>query len=124
MDPGQIVLVVLLAAFLLINVRRFLVSRSVPKVRASELPAGAVLLDVRTSGERSRGSIPGSIHIPLHELGGRAGELARHRGARIVCYCQSGNRSLTAAVKLRKQGFDAANLSGGIAAWRMAGGKG
>jgi len=124
MDPVQIILYIILAAFLLLNVRRFLQKRSVPQIEPSDLPSGAVLLDVRTAGERSAQSIRGSIHIPLHELRSRAGELRKHRDARIVCYCQSGSRSLGAAVLLKKLGFDSANLVGGIANWNMSRGRG
>jgi len=118
-EPGQIFVYVLLLAFLGINVRRYLRQRSIPRVEPDAIPAGAVLLDVRTPAERSRSSIPGSVHIPLHQLTARVGELEKYRARQIVCYCASGNRSLSAAAALRKQGFDAANLAGGISNWRL-----
>lgn len=80
-----------------------------------------VLLDVRTFAERQRKTIKGSIHIPLHELGRRKDELEKHKNKEIVCYCQSGNRSLSAASKLRKFGFTVANMKGGIAEWNSSG---
>jgi rhodanese-related sulfurtransferase len=120
MDPGQIFLYALLFAFLAINVLRYLRRRSIPQVDPAALPAGSVLLDVRTPAERSRESIPGSVHIPLQQLASRAGELEKYRGAQIVCYCASGNRSLSAAASLRKRGYNAANLIGGISNWKFA----
>ena len=87
---------------------------------------GVLLLDVRTRRERDARHIPGSLHIPLHELRKRAEELHPHRGREIVCYCQSGNRSVTAALLLKKQGFRTASMRGGIVDWDVAahGGKG
>lgn len=108
-----------LGLFLFINIRRFILGRSVPHVDPSDLPPGAVLLDVRTDAERSRDQIKGSVHIPLHQLKARSGELARFRENTIVCYCSTGNRSVTAAVLLRKAGFSSANMKGGITNWKI-----
>jgi rhodanese-related sulfurtransferase len=120
MEPVQVLIYILIPAFVAVSVRRVILRRSVEQVDPRSIPAGAVLLDVRTAAERSHDSIPGSIHIPLPELSSRAGELERYRGSRIVCYCASGNRSLTAAARLGKLGFTAASLSGGITMWRLA----
>ena len=121
MEPGQIFLYALLLAFLAINVLRYLRRRSIPQVDPAAIPPGSLLLDVRTPAERSRESIPGSVHIPLHQLSPRAGELEKYRDRQIVCYCASGNRSLSAAASLKKRGFNAANLVGGISNWKFAG---
>lgn len=80
-----------------------------------------LLLDVRTEGERDFQHIKGSLHIPLHQLRGRAEELLRHRDKEIVCYCQSGSRSLSAALILHQRGFRAASLRGGIVDWNFHG---
>ena len=122
MEPGQVVLYFALLFFLFVNVRKFFRRRSVPQLDPSAIPAGAVLLDVRTKAERSKDSIPGSIHIPLQELGPRSGELEKYRNRQIVCYCRSGNRSLAAAVMLKKLGHSSANLVGGISYWKLAAG--
>jgi rhodanese-related sulfurtransferase len=119
MDAGQVLLYAVLAALLFVNVRRYLRRRSIPQVEPGAIPAGSVLLDVRTSAERSRESIPGSLHLPLHQIATRTGELEIYRDRRIICYCASGNRSLSAAAALRKEGFDAANLVGGISNWKI-----
>ncbi len=123
METGQVLLYVLLLLFLFINVRKFFRRRSVPQTDPSAIPAGSVLLDVRTKAERSRDSIPGSVHIPLQELGSRSGELTKYRDTLIVCYCASGNRSLAAAVMLKKLGYSTANLAGGISNWKLAAGR-
>lgn len=120
METGQVFFYILLLAFLAINVRRYLRRRSIPQVDPAAVPAGSLLLDVRTPAERSRESIPGSVHIPLHQLAARAGELEKYRDRQIVCYCASGNRSMSAAAALQKRGFNAANLVGGISTWKLA----
>jgi len=53
----------------------------------------------------------------LYELGTRSDELLKYKDKEIICYCRSGNRSLTAAAKLKKKGFNSANLKGGIIRW-------
>lgn len=123
MTAGQIVLLVFAALAVLLVLRRMKTQRSMahytPAEVEAKLRAGerVVLLDVRTQGERDRGSIKGSLHIPLHQLRGRAEELQRHRDKEIICYCAVGGRSVTAAGMLAKQGLRAANMKEGIAGW-------
>ncbi len=85
----------------------------------AELQAsGAFLLDVRTAEERSKGAIPGSIHIPLPELRDRLGEIPKDR--QIVTYCHSGQRSYAAARLLSRRGYRVKNLSGAYATWHSS----
>ena len=51
----------------------------VPQIPATEVPAGAYLLDVREHEEWDAGHAPGAVHIPLGELGARYTELDRDR---------------------------------------------
>jgi phage shock protein E len=67
------------------------------------LAEGAQIVDVRSSSEFASGHAPGSVNIPLPEIGERASELDRNRPV-IVC-CASGTRSAMARLKLRRQGF-------------------
>jgi rhodanese-related sulfurtransferase len=62
-----------------------------------------------------------SFHIPVTDLKTRSQELKKFKDAEIICYCQTGNRSLTAASKLKRMGYNATNLSGGIIRWNAAG---
>jgi rhodanese-related sulfurtransferase len=80
-----------------------------------------VLLDVRSDNERQRNRIEGSIHIPVGDIEKRAEELAKFKANEIVCYCQGGVRSVTAATALKSLGFNASNMAGGIAAWKSKG---
>ena len=80
---------------------------------------GAVLLDVRSKGERQASLIPGSRHMPIEQLVKQGQDLPRDKI--IVCQCASGHRSSLAARQLQALGYDARSLSGGISAWKNAG---
>jgi NADPH-dependent 2,4-dienoyl-CoA reductase/sulfur reductase-like enzyme/rhodanese-related sulfurtransferase len=76
-------------------------------------PDKTLVLDVRRADERAKGSIPGSMHIPLDELRGRLGELPKDK--EIIASCQSGQRSYFACRLLMQHGFKVRNLAG---SWR------
>jgi rhodanese-related sulfurtransferase len=124
LTTSQIILYGLLALIILFYLRRFLVTRTIKRYTATQLAdrlkePGSVLLDVRTSSERQAQHIPGSLHIPLQELQRRSAELEKHKNREVICYCQTGNRSIVAAVRLRRLGFNVADLEGGIAEWQF-----
>ncbi len=127
MTMPQVVLYAALAALAFVYARRWFLTRGVsqysPAVVAERMRAanGIILLDVRTASERERQHIKGSLHIPLHELGQRMGELGKHRNKEVICYCQSGSRSISAAARLKKHGFTVANMKGGMAEWNYSG---
>jgi rhodanese-related sulfurtransferase len=127
MTPSHMLLYGLIAVVVLLFARRMLRTRSIPQYSPAEaakrMKSGPRLLflDVRTDQERSGQHIKGSMHIPLHQLRARVSELQKHKDKEIVCYCRSGNRSLSAAALLHKQGFTAANMKGGITAWNSSG---
>lgn len=81
--------------------------------------AQVLMVDVRQPAEYGSGTIPGATLIPLTELGQRMEELPRER--RILTICRSGHRSLIAARRLNKAGYDVLDVAGGIDAWRRAG---
>ena len=82
----------------------------------------AVLLDVRETKEFEGGKLPNAVHIPLSQLTGRAGELAKMTSRPIVVYCERGQRSRAAAAALAKQGFaNVYQLQGGLKSWKDAG---
>lgn len=64
---------------------------------------GALFVDVREPGEFSAGSRPGSLNIPLDDLGQKAKAL--DKGKTIILSCASGARSGIAAGILKRQGF-------------------
>jgi rhodanese-related sulfurtransferase len=82
----------------------------------------AVLLDVREPKEFEGGKLPNAIHIPLSQLPGRMGELAKMTNRPIVVYCERGQRSRAAVGALAKQGFaNIYQLQGGLKSWKDAG---
>ncbi len=96
----------------------------VPSVAVEEAQArlkarpAPFLLDVRQPSEYQGGHIAGAALIPLHELGARMWELPT--GREILCVCQSGSRSGSAARQLVKAGYPAVNVRGGMHAWQAA----
>jgi rhodanese-related sulfurtransferase len=77
------------------------------------------LLDVRTPAEFAGGRLPGATLIPVQELSSRGSELPADKDRPILIYCRSGNRSVTAAKQLAKEGYtNLHNMKGGMIAWR------
>ena len=124
MTSEQLFFYALLGIMLIFYIRKQLRIRSLNNYSGSEakqrVRVGSIMLDVRTAGERKSGSIPASIHIPVHEIPSRLKELERHRSKEIICYCASGSRSVNAAIKLKKAGFTVGNLKGGIGSWNFS----
>lgn len=84
---------------------------------AGMLPAlrqqGAALVDVRSAAEFAQASAPGTINIPLQELGARLAEIPKD--VPVVVGCASGTRSGMARMMLRKNGYTQVHNIGG---WR------
>jgi phage shock protein E len=64
---------------------------------------GAVWVDVRSAAEFAGGNAPGTINIPLPELGRRLSELPK--ASPVVLCCASGTRSGMAKLLLKKNGY-------------------
>ena len=77
---------------------------------------GAVLLDVRTVQENQEGHIPGSVNVPLQDLG-RSGDLPAGRATPLFIYCHSGARGRQAAELLARMGYTGVKNIGGMAAY-------
>lgn len=98
---------------------------TVPEISPDEVQAcrargeAVFLLDVREPAEFRERHIAGSRLLPLDQLALRLGELPRDRP--IIAICRSGNRSGVATRLLRRAGFDARNLRGGLIAWQQQG---
>ncbi len=93
------------------------------RITPAELQAGLEgstmhLLDVRSDEELALAALPGAIHIVLHELPNRHGELPRDKPIAVLCH--HGMRSQSGALFLDKQGFaDVMSVDGGIDAWSL-----
>ena len=96
-------------------------SSPVPACVVADVPAGAVLLDVREDDEWAAGHAPEAVHVPVGQVMQRLAELASalpDRPVRVVC--RSGARSARVTAYLREQGWDAVNVEGGMRAWAAA----
>lgn len=78
-------------------------SRRVVRLLPELKSKGAVLVDVRSVEEFASGQAPGTINIPLPELGSRLNELSK--STPVVLCCASGTRSGMAKMLLKRQGF-------------------
>ncbi|MEX1377180.1 MAG: rhodanese-like domain-containing protein [Eubacteriales bacterium] len=77
-----------------------------------------LLLDVRTQEEYDAGHIDGSTLIPVTELQSRLDEISDYKDKKVLVYCRSGNRSVTASNILLDSGFTQVyNLETGFNAW-------
>ena len=80
-----------------------------------DMATAPTLVDVRTSDERARAVIEGSI---LLDDEGLRTVSALPKDTKLVFYCHTGVRSMSAAEHFRAEGFtDVHNLEGGIDAW-------
>jgi len=93
----------------------------IPTVTPSDVANDAVILDVREPNEWAAGHAPGAVHIPLGDLPSRVGELAGLGTGSLAVTCRGGGRSSRAVAWLTQQGYDVANLEGGMKAWLSAG---
>jgi adenylyltransferase/sulfurtransferase len=87
--------------------------------RAIDSGKAPFILDVREPQEYQINKIPGSVLIPLGQVGQRVQEIAAAaEGRPIVVHCKMGGRSAKAVQLLRQKGIERAqNLKGGILAW-------
>lgn len=91
----------------------------VPAVGVTELPADAVLLDVRETDEWTAGHAPDAQHLPMSELTARLVELPDADPLYVIC--RSGGRSARVTAFLAQQGHPAVNVDGGMLAWQATG---
>jgi rhodanese-related sulfurtransferase len=81
------------------------------------------IVDVRKREQHEEGSIPGSVNFDaydaLHAGDERAMEgLEPPEGARVITYCNRGTSGAVAAEQLRRRGYEAYSLEGGLEAWK------
>ena len=98
--------------------QRFLLLTSVElraELQSSRPPA---LVDIRSRDAYEAGHVPGSIHVPVYDLGARRGELPANVAVRVVVIGDHRKRAHAAGTFLTLIGFgDVALLAGGIAAY-------
>ncbi len=75
------------------------------------------LLDVRTPDEfKHDGHIADAKLIPLGQLANNLNMIDKSK--KVLVYCRSGSRSVSAARILGNKGFTVVNMSGGIMSWK------
>jgi rhodanese-related sulfurtransferase len=77
------------------------------------------VIDVREPYEWRSGVVPDALLIPLQELPEQLAHLDRQRRYAIIC--ATGSRSQSAAAFLADQGYQVANVQGGMSRWLGAG---
>ncbi len=84
---------------------------------------GVAIVDVRETDEVAAGHLPGAIHIPRGYLESRIEGAVPDRGAHVIVYCASGNRSAYAARTLSEDlGYtNVSSMTGGITLWKDRG---
>ncbi|MCX2971198.1 MULTISPECIES: MBL fold metallo-hydrolase [Streptomyces] len=87
-------------------------------VGARERGEQVVVLDVRRDSERAGGYVDGSVHIPIHELHGRLGEVP---DGTVWVHCASGMRAAIAASLLDAAGRAVVAVDDGLDAAADAG---
>ena len=83
----------------------------------------AFVVDVREQHEYDEGRLPGAIHVSRGHLETRIENAVKDKDARVILYCQSGNRSAFAADTLQRQlGYaNVESMAGGITLWKDRG---
>ena len=79
------------------------------------------VVDVRKREQHEAGTIPGSVNFDAYDAlkvgDGRAMEgLKLPEGARVVTFCNRGTSGAVAAEQLRRRGYEAYSLAGGLEA--------
>ena len=72
------------------------------------------LLDVRTIAEYKQGHLRNATLIPVQALAQNLGMIKEDKKKKILVYCATGNRSISASRVLKKNGFTPINIKGGI----------
>ena len=80
------------------------------------------IVDVRTVAEyKSLGYIENAVLIPLGELENNLDAFKKFKDKKILVYCATGNRSISASRILHANGFHTYNINGGINGWKNSG---
>ena len=81
---------------------------------------GALIVDVRTTGEFKSGHLPGAKLIPINQVSARINEFGADKNRPIVVYCKSGSRSGKVEGILKQNGFTNVHNGGGYGALMSA----
>ena len=83
---------------------------------------GAILIDVRESGDAAKLRARGALPLSKGMLEMKIEEHVPDPATPILCYCGGGSRSALAAESLGRMGYqNVASVAGGFKAWQQAG---
>ncbi len=101
---------------------------NVPQIDASDVKkaidatSDIVLLDVRTEQEFAKGSIAGSINLPVDKVQDTVEKVLADKNKTIYVYCLSGSRSVHAVAAMVALGYtNVYDMKSGLLAWRAKG---
>ena len=83
------------------------------------------VVDVRKGEDRAEWFIPGSVHVEAYDALNSGDDQAMQglelpEGEPVVTVCGRGHASAVAAQQLRRQGYEALSLEGGMKTWSLA----
>ena len=82
---------------------------------------GAVVLDVRSTNDYSKGHVLGSLNVPDAKIPSRREDLEKYKTQPVVVYCELGNVSDRVVRTLKSYGLEQVfSLKSGIGSWRQA----
>lgn len=76
-----------------------------------------VIFDARESKEFNVSHLPGAKHVGYNKFNAQKAIKGLSKDQKIIVYCTVGYRSGQVAQKLRRLGYNAHNLHGGITSW-------
>jgi rhodanese-related sulfurtransferase len=78
----------------------------------------ALVLDVRETAEFGKGHIKNAKNMPFSSLKDKLKNIAKHKNAAVLAYCNNGAVSNKACKVLQQEGFtNVHNIAGGINSW-------
>lgn len=110
------------AALLLISIIKTATSgsQSLTPLMATQLinKEDAHVVDLRAVADFNKGHIHGATNIPFTKLKDSTKDLEKYKQSPIIMVCGTGMQSGSAAILLRKHGFEQVHkLKGGIQSW-------
>jgi len=95
-------------------------TRTIDPHEAKELIGqGTMMIDVREISEWNHGHAPGAFHLPMSLIQEHLHKVPKDTDV-VIC-CRSGSRSSAVVAFLLKNGYNAINMRGGMAAWHSHG---
>lgn len=80
----------------------------------------AVVIDIRAKDNYGSGHIVDSLNISAQDLTNKPQKLDKYKGKPVILVCNTGMQTQKIAASLKKQGYTAFSLSGGMRAWSEA----